>query len=350
MKLIVHAPNVHVGGGLILLKSLIDAADPHDVAFLSLDGRVGEKILIPSGMPFRRFNASPAGRLAAELELRKRADSASVVLCFGALPPIFRLAAYVVLFAQNPSILGFEALKRFGFRVGTRIAVERFWFNAFSSNVDEYIAQTPSIAAKLKERVASRQSVRILSFLDKHRSVPRRHQPATGTTASARYDFVYVASGIAHKNHRRLVLAWRVLANEGLFPSLCLTLDTDRDAALCSWISGQAATFGLKIDNAGYIEHSAVLDLYRWSRALIFPSTMESLGLPLIEARQAGLPIIASELDIVRDTVDPEESFDPTSEISIARAVKRFLGKEEKASSFMGPREFIAELLSRATR
>lgn len=330
-----------------MLKSLIEGADPRQVAFLTLDARVGDKILIPSNVPYRRFSASIAGRLAAELELRKQATAATVVLCFGALPPIFRFDAYVVLFVQNLNILGLNPLRQFGLRIGSRVAVERLWFRAFSSDVDEYIAQTPSIAAKLSETASPQQLISIMPFLEKSGSVPRRYGSPGQTPITGRYDFIYVASGVGHKNHRKLILAWRILAAAGLFPSLCLTLDTERDASLCSWISGQAAEFGLKIENAGHLEHSAVLELYRSSRALIFPSTAESLGLPLIEARQLGLPIIASELDVVRDTVDPEESFDPSSEISIARAVKRFLGKEEQASSFLGPGEFLTALLSR---
>jgi hypothetical protein len=51
--------------------------------------------------------------------------------------------------------------------------------------------------------------------------------------------------------------------------------------------------------------------------------------MPLIEASQAGLPVLASELDYVRDVIDPEQSFDPESAISIARAVKRFIGEDE---------------------
>jgi len=51
--------------------------------------------------------------------------------------------------------------------------------------------------------------------------------------------------------------------------------------------------------------------------------------LPLIEAREANIDIIAPELDYVRDVVCPVETFDPLSPISIARAVKRYLGIPE---------------------
>jgi glycosyltransferase involved in cell wall biosynthesis len=85
---------------------------------------------------------------------------------------------------------------------------------------------------------------------------------------------------------------------------------------------------------------------YREAGALIYPSTMESLGLPLLEARAAGLPVIASERDYVRDLVVPEQTFDPESPLSIARAVKRFLNGPENPPPILGPREFMNWLRS----
>ena len=67
----------------------------------------------------------------------------------------------------------------------------------------------------------------------------------------------------------------------------------------------------------------------------------------MIEARQAGLPIIASELDYVRDLIDPEESFDPNSPRSIALAVKRLMMKEEPALSLQNPEGFLRQILKR---
>lgn len=88
-------------------------------------------------------------------------------------------------------------------------------------------------------------------------------------------------------------------------------------------------------------------DLYQRAGALIYPSTMESLGLPLIEARRMGLPIIASERDYVRDIIDPEQSFDPLSPVSIARAVERFLNYSQLSTTIVGPDVFVKYLLDK---
>jgi glycosyltransferase involved in cell wall biosynthesis len=97
----------------------------------------------------------------------------------------------------------------------------------------------------------------------------------------------------------------------------------------------------------GSLSHGDVLKLYKDMGALIYPSTFESFGLPLIEARQAGLPVLASELDYVRDVIDPEQSFDPYSATSIARAVKRFMAVDELLLPLLDAKGFLDKIISR---
>jgi glycosyltransferase involved in cell wall biosynthesis len=151
-----------------------------------------------------------------------------------------------------------------------------------------------------------------------------------GSGSDSGYDFVYVADGEAHKNHRTLLHAWKLLADEGIRPTLALTL-TPRDGKLRTEVDSAKKERRLEIVDLGHLPHGEVLRLYKRAKALIFPSTSESLGLPLIEASRVGLPILAGELDYVRDVCVPCETFDPSSPVSIARAVKRFLGQSESA-------------------
>ena len=171
--------------------------------------------------------------------------------------------------------------------------------------------------------------VHVLPFTSRHEAYSR-----IGLIDKARkdvtFDFVYVASGEPHKNHRNLIEAWCLLAQEEVFPSLKLTVDPLVFPELCAWMEQMAGQYALKIENRGHLPYEAILELYSDAGALIYTSTFESLGLPLIEARQAGLPILSSELDYVRDVIDPEQTFDPGSSVSIARAVKRHMGIKER--------------------
>ena len=53
--------------------------------------------------------------------------------------------------------------------------------------------------------------------------------------------------------------------------------------------------------NLGKISHDEVFEIYGRSKALLFPSLKESLGLPLIEANQLGLKVLVSNLPFAND-------------------------------------------------
>ncbi len=101
----------------------------------------------------------------------------------------------------------------------------------------------------------------------------------------------------------------------------------------------------MSIVNRGQLSADGVAELYQSSTALIYPSKTESFGLPLIEAAQYKLPILDSELDYVRGLMEPIETFDPNSAVSIARAVRRFLGNDEPTVHIHSSEEFLAKVL-----
>ena len=109
-------------------------------------------------------------------------------------------------------------------------------------------------------------------------------------------------------------------------------------------IDVEIANHDLKISNIGEVSHDEIINLYRSSTALIFPSTIESFGLPLLEASQLSLPIIASEKDFVRDVCTPVQTFDPQSPISISRAIKRFLKKSKQTQQIFTSSEFLNKI------
>lgn len=57
----------------------------------------------------------------------------------------------------------------------------------------------------------------------------------------------------------------------------------------------------------GSLPYERLLSLYKFSDALLFPSYIETFGLPLIEAAGAGLPILAMDLPYSRDVIGEYE-------------------------------------------
>jgi glycosyltransferase involved in cell wall biosynthesis len=184
----------------------------------------------------------------------------------------------------------------------------------------------------------------VLPFCAAPGEYSRRRSAPRDATVSA-HDFVYVATGEPHKNHRNLMRAWELLAHEGLHPSLCLTVPDAQYPELAADIAHRTAQGGLNVRNLGALAPGDTRELYERSGALIYPSRFESLGLPLIEARAAGIGVLAGELDYVRDSLDPDETFDPSSPVSIARAVKRYLGRPDPPLPMVGPEEFLQRVL-----
>jgi alpha-1,2-rhamnosyltransferase len=64
---------------------------------------------------------------------------------------------------------------------------------------------------------------------------------------------------------------------------------------------------------------------YRHAAALIFASRFEGFGLPLVEAMQYGLPVLASDIPVFREIGgDYPDFFQPGDELAIYDAVRRF--------------------------
>ncbi len=323
MTLFVHATNIHSGGGAELLSALLAEIRARSLEATALvDARL--PLLSAGGEKLKLIAVRPTvvERLKAERLLRHLAGVGDLIFSAGNLPPLFAVKAPVCLFLQNRYLVDRVSLDAFPLPVRLRIAAERYWLKQRISRVARIMVQTPTMATLLLANFA--RNAEILPFAG---SLPLAEPAADAAEPAAprKYDFVYVASGEPHKNHLRLFEAWELLAAEGIRPSLCVTLALKDGADLGDRLQ-RALGKGAVIDNVGRVPREQVNEIYRSSRALIYPSTLESFGLPLLEAQVAGLDIVAAELDYVRDAVDPLETFDPASSLSISRAVRRYLG------------------------
>lgn len=338
-KIIIHAPNIHQGGGKTLLLPLLHATKNSISVVAFLDERLSLPVAKIDGLTIVDVKSSILGRVIGEYELIKYSKKGDVVLCFGNLPPVLKLKSEVILFIQNSYLVNNISLSRFSFKVKLRILLERFWLQLYNKNADRIIVQTVSMKRSISLKLNRKCDV--VPFYDSDKS------DAIKTSETQKiYDFVYVASGEPQKNHLNLIEAWKILAKENLYPTLCLTLSSHKYHKLVKYIEDSCKKDGLNIYNRQEINQADIKEIYKCSNALIFPSTIESFGLPLIEAKEVSLPIIASELDYVRDVVEPDVTFDPNSPISISRAVKRFMEIEQKLGPIISSEDFLKNIIS----
>lgn len=348
-RLFIHATNVHHGGGKSLLTALLQSIPANLKVVALLDSRMTLPGDIAENLEIRFTLPSLWQRLKSEWWLVQNIHPTDVVLCFGNLPPLFKLQGHVAVFIQNHFLVSRIALGAFPIKSRLRLTLERLWLLYRSVNADEFIVQTQSMKIALQSlKCTGKQPIYVRPFAGISGDFRKIMRPKNdGPRYNRQYDFIYAASGDPHKNHRRLIEAWCLLAEEGFFPSLCLTVDRNISAELCAWADDKKFVFGLKLENVGFLPHDQILKIYVQAHALIYPSLFESFGLPLIEAKQVGLPVLGAELDYVRDILNPEQSFDPSSPVSIARAVKRHLGMNETPVHLLDAQEFLLRLLER---
>lgn len=336
MSLVIQASNIHVGGGKTLLLPLLQAL--HDSATVYVDERLSDLPPLHPHVTIIRVKPSILGRWHGERDLARRASADDVILCFGNLPPLFSSKAKVRVYLHNRYLAEGLSTRGLPLRTRLRIAVERMLLRSCLRDA-ELIVQTRTMAAAAQAKFG--RTPRVMGF------APALLALGDAGNAARRFDFVYVASGEAHKNHRRLVEAWVYLAEKGIRPSLCLTLTEQRDGALWRRIKDQAEANGLDIHLRAVSSPGDVMRLLAESGSLVYPSLFEAFGIPLLEAQKMGLAILAPERDYVRDLLAPQETFDPLSAVSIARAVMRHLGQAEQPEPVLDPATFLS-LVQRA--
>lgn len=315
---VIYAPNIHQGGGKTLLLSILQVLKDRSDILLILDDRLQLENL---KLVCRVIRVKPNifYRFFLECRLKFIVPSHARLLSLANLPPLFSSQAVEYVFIQNRYLVDPNpSLRTFTSRIRLRLIVERYWLRQRASKVTTFIVQNEVMRTLVRKSLHTDSQV--IPFIPPYNDCSKQSTPHQ----QAQYDFVYVASGEPHKNHLRLLDAWIILAEKGIYPSLALTLDEVTFRGLCKLIKEAVAKHNLQIFNLGNLSASDVRSLYATSRALVYPSLYESFGLPLIEAVSYGLPVLAGNSDYILEVIELTDTFDATNPASIADAVLSF--------------------------
>lgn len=150
-------------------------------------------------------------------------------------------------------------------------------------------------------------------------------------------NFIYPATAVSYKNHKLLVDALSFLRENN--NDICnklrihLTVSSEDSPQLVQLIkeAGLKQQFVLH----GAISHDRLLCMLNDSHGLLFPSTIETLGLPLLEAAKLGKAIVASNLTYAHQVVGEYEGVDYVD----VKDAKKWAEKIEELSK-MTPRKY----------
>jgi glycosyltransferase involved in cell wall biosynthesis len=107
------------------------------------------------------------------------------------------------------------------------------------------------------------------------------------------FDLLYVSNFAAHKGHLELLACargkpWRIAFVGADFGERQRCIDYARQ-------------HGIALTCLSGLSEEALIDVYDDSRAFVFPSHLEGFGIPFIEARSRGLPVLCSDIPVFRE-------------------------------------------------
>lgn len=119
------------------------------------------------------------------------------------------------------------------------------------------------------------------------------------------FNFIFPAGALPYKGHMTIVKALdeirkidQVLAEKVL---VHFTIESSSYPELYKQITSKNLIKNFVFH--GTLPHKELLSFYKGSNGLLYPSTIETLGLPLLEAAAFGLPILAANLDYAHEVI-----------------------------------------------
>lgn len=315
--ILIDALFINTGGAKIVLESVINQLKIenkiHKYYFL-LDNRIPKSSY--SDLDEKNFLI-----LKSKLNLRKRFYinnnfKFSKIICLANLPPPIKLPGkpVYILFHNahllKPNLSVTKLLPLIKYRLK--------WLYIFLNNRPSYswIVQTDTMFKLLnKELFVKKSKISILPFFNDGFNLERKIRNDLNEKL-----FSYIADGQSQKNHIFLLNAWQILHDSyDINYKLFLTV-SDAYPDLLSKIS-YLKLKGLNIENLGCVPHSKILKLYTRIDYMIYPSLIESFGLPLIEAASLGCDIIAIDKEYVSDVILPSASFSQNRVLDLVQII-----------------------------
>lgn len=320
--ILIDALYINNSGGLELLKYLIEYIEQNNIsAYYLLDKRCENSFL---NIPKNRKTVLEASFINRRRFYKKIPNSINSVLCFGNIPPTMPKKVTIYTYFHNINLLVIPrggSLKQYLFN-----KLKQIFILYFKSNTDKWIVQTTYTKNALCENLKiSEEYCLVLPFfrpLDNLFSLSRNRQ-----------DYIYVSNYVKEKNHENLIYAWNILYKLGYNLRLHLTLSNiplRLDNLLKKSIEN-----GTPIINHGFVPKEKLGKLYLQSKATVYPSFNESLGLGIIEALQYGCDVIGSNLPFIGAICKPSGVFNPYDVDSIVESIVNYETKKRNHSKLL---------------
>lgn len=214
----------------------------------------------------------------------------------------FKMSEYPIFWIYQNLI---SRLIRKSIKKADKVIVQTKWMRDLSvketnESPEKFVIETPDLANKIKGK----------------------YKETEGDLKT----FFYPAGGYIYKNHEVIVRAVEQICSLGISNFQVLFTLTGDENKLTRKIAHVVHEKKLPIKFIGYTSIDKVYDYYQES-ILIFPSYIETFGLPLLEAKLHETPILASDCEFSHEILDgylKVDFFDPFDYVTLSALMMKY--------------------------
>lgn len=330
--ILIDALHINMGGGLMILNHLINNLVKRDVDFVLLkDERCPD---LESENKIKKLLILSPKHKSRKNFYKIHKNNFSKVVCLGNIPPTIKLEVPIYTYFHNVNLLKIPK----GLPLNKKISriLKRLYIKRYVHNTDAWVVQT-SYTASLVKKILSLKNQPVYEF-------PFYWIPSdiNRNPKSKRTDYVFIGDYTLSKGHDYLLAAWEKLGNVGIRANLHLTVSKPEFIKLIE----DAIKRGTHVTNHGKIPFSEVINLYNISKATVYPSLNESLGLGIVEAVTAGCDVIGVDLPYIHSICKPVKCFKASDIDSIVNAVIEYENHNTCQLTELTIQDMVAEFIN----
>lgn len=318
MKIVVNDIAASQTGALAVLKSFYEYVKNHDdeneYVFLLSDKYIDEtdriKVIVcndvkKSGLNKLRFDFITGKKFISKLQ-PDYVLSLQNIITFGLKT---RQGVYV------HQAIPFQNIKRFSFlKKSERVyAVYQYLIGAIIKRsikkCDDVFVQTQWMKKSVTEMSdVSENKIQIVPF-----EVSIEHRDKTNSVNGAQF-FYPAADENVYKNQQCIYDACEILQNNGI-----------KEFEIALTLSAEGRKENSNINYCGFLSKEKLFEYYK-NAVLVFPSYIETVGIPLLEAKSVGGVIFAADCPYAHEVLGDYENayfFDPMSSTELAKLLRQ---------------------------
>lgn len=316
MLVIINAIGINLGGGKVILQSIINAIKKKNIKQIVL--LIDQKsTLRKNDYELVSFDGNYLKKYfdLTKYVLKKEKESKCLIISLNSLPILFVKSKQWIMFQNRnlilsclPKIIMKDFLKAFAYNILTKIVSKKNIVIVY--HLDETLKFLKGMFRNSTFIKASVVNDIILKTNKNKLNIKTQNNLISGR-------YIIITSNAINKNNNVVYNAWS-LVNKKL-PKVTLSV------------------IGLKekpkklreFKNIKFFDNISNLRTHnelKKSNILVFTSVSECLGLPLLEAKAHGLKIIAPDFDFVWEVVQPDFVYNHRDYLSLSRAMITSLG------------------------